>query len=246
MREVKPEWVFHLAAHGAYPDQKNLDQMIETNFKGTVNLIEVARTAGVEAFINAGSSSEYGFKDHAPKESEILQPNSDYAVTKAAATLFCQSLATREGIPAITLRLYSVYGPFEEPTRLVPTLIRNGLEGKLPPLARPDIARDYVHVDDVCDAFVMAAEKANEHKGAVYNVGSGRQTTLREIVDLACRLLPIKHKPQWDSMPARSWDTDRWVSDPSLIAQDLGWKIQLDLEAGLRRTINHRLTRTQQ
>src|SRR6202022_3882820 len=120
-------------------------------------LLQAAVTAGVQAFVNAGTSSEYGYKDHAPAEDEKLEPNSDYAVTKAAAPILCPHTAQRTGVAITPLRLYSVYGPYEEPTRLVPTLIVQGLEGKLPPLVNPDVARDYIHVDDACDAFVLAA-----------------------------------------------------------------------------------------
>ncbi len=234
---VQPEWIFHLAAYGAYPEQKDLDAMIETNVKGTAHLADAAQAAGVKAFVNAGSSSEYGFKDHAPKEDELLEPNSDYAVTKAAASLYCQSLARRTGLPAITLRLYSVYGPYEEPSRLIPTLIRQGLQGTLPPLVSPGTARDYVHVNDVCEAFLLAAEGAPTRGGSIYNVGTGRQTALRDVVEVARRLMDVREAPRWDSMAPRSWDTDKWWSDPASIKSELGWSARLDLEEGLRQTI---------
>lgn len=237
VHETKPAWIFHLAAYGAYSQQTDMQLMIETNINGAVNLVEAAHAAGCEAFVNTGSSSEYGFKDHAPSEAEVLEPNSDYAVTKAAATLYCQSAGRRWSLPLVTLRLYSVYGPYEEPIRLVPTLIREGRRGHLPPLVRPDIARDYVYVEDVCDAYLVAAREASQHAGAVYNVGTGRQTTIREIVDVCRRLLPIADEPDWDTMGARSWDTDRWMSDPSLIKAELGWEARTDLESGLRRTL---------
>jgi UDP-glucose 4-epimerase len=235
---VKPDWIFHLAAHGAYPSQRDLDTMIATNVIGTANLVQAVERVGCEALINTGSSSEYGLKDHAPAEDEWLEPNSDYAVTKASATLFCRHAAQRTRLPIITLRLYSVYGAYEEPRRLVPTLIVKGLEGNLPPLVNPDVARDYVHVDDVCDAYMLAASTPSHELGAVYNVGTGVQTTLREIVDATCRLLAIKTEPVWGSMPERSWDTNVWISNPARIKASLGWAAQVDLEQGLSRTVN--------
>jgi nucleoside-diphosphate-sugar epimerase len=237
MAEARPDWVFHLAAHGAYPTQKDLDQMIETNLRGAANLVDAAVHAEVKAFVNAGTSSEYGYKDHAPSEDEWLEPNSDYAVTKAAATMFCRHVARRTGLPITTLRLYSIYGPFEEPARLVPTLIVQGLEDRLPPLVNPDIARDYIHVDDACEAFVLAAATEKQDPGVVYNVGSGVQTTLREIVASARRILDVKAEPQWGSMQQRSWDTNVWVSNPSKIRARLGWSPRHDLESGLRETV---------
>ena len=237
MAAARPDWVFHLAAHGAYPTQKDLDQMIETNVRGTANLVAAAARANVQAFVSAGTSSEYGYKDHAPAEDEWLEPNSDYAVTKAAATMFCRHTAQRTGLAITTLRLYSVYGPFEEPTRLVPTLIVLGLEARLPPLVNPDVARDYIHVDDACDAFVLAAATDKQDPGVVYNVGSGTQTTLRDIVATTRRILAVKAEPQWGSMEERSWDTNVWVSNPSKIRAHLGWSPRHDLESGLRKTV---------
>ena len=238
MRAARPEWMFHLAAHGAYPDQRDLDRMIATNVQGTANLLQAAERAGAEAFVNSGSSSEYGYKDHAPSEDELLEPNSHYAVTKAAATHLCRLAGQREGSRVVTLRLYSVYGPYEEPRRLVPTLIVQGLAGRLPPLVNPDVARDYVHVDDACEAFLLAAATPKQEPGAVYNVGSGVQTSLRQIVDVARRLPGIEAAPVWGSMPERSWDTNVWVSDPMRIGTKLGWSARQDLQSGLQQTID--------
>jgi UDP-glucose 4-epimerase len=237
MAAARPEWVFHLAAHGAYPDQQDLDRMIATNVQGTANLLRAAERAGVEAFVNSGSSSEYGYKDHAPTEDEWLEPNSHYAATKAAATLLCRYTAQRTGLRITTLRLYSAYGPYEEPRRLVPTLVVMGLEGRLPPLVNPNVARDYVHVDDVCDAYLLAAATPGQEPGAVFNVGTGVQTTLREIVATTRRLLAIETEPVWGSMPDRSWDTNVWVSNPSRIRAQLGWSPRHDVEEGLRATV---------
>lgn len=234
---VRPDWVFHLAAHGAYSSQTDLGQMIRTNFLGTVNLVEACLKTGFEAFINTGSSSEYGFKDHAPREQEWIDPNSHYAVTKASATLFCRHTALSQNARLVTLRLYSVYGPYEEPTRLVPTLITRGLGGELPSLVNPNIARDYVYVEDVVDAYLLAASRPDQEPGAVYNVGTGVQTSLRQIVAIAQELLPIGVQPKWGSMPDRQWDTGIWIADNRKIVESLDWQPRHSLEQGLRLTM---------
>lgn len=235
--EIKPDWTFHLAAYGAYSSQADLSQMVQTNIIGTINLVNACLAAGFESFVNAGSSSEYGFKDHAPSESEGVEPNSHYAVTKASATMFCSYTARSKNVNIPTLRLYSVYGPYEEPTRLIPTLLRFGLEGKLPPLVNPNIARDYVHADDVVEAFLLAAQHTGSDGGAIYNVGTGIQTSLEQAVSIVRRLLNVSVEPQWGSMPDRIWDTNSWVCDKSKIETALGWKPHLSFEEGLRKTI---------
>ena len=234
---IRPEWVFHLAAYGAYSSQTDVQQMLQTNIIGTANLVQACLETGFEALINTGSSSEYGFKDHAPAETEWLDPNSYYAVTKASATLFCRYTAQSKNVPITTLRLYSVYGPYEEPTRLMPTLVLKGLRRELPPLVNPDIARDYVYVNDVNRAYLLAAAIKGQQLGAVYNVGTGIQTTLRQVVDVARRILDIRAEPKWGTMENRSWDTNTWVSNNRHIQEVLGWRPQYDFEAGFREMV---------
>ncbi len=238
VQDVKPEWVFHLAANGAYSWQNNLDEIVRTNVHGTINLLTACLKQGVEAFVSAGSSSEYGFKDHPPAESEREEPNSHYAVTKVSATHFCRFTAQKDGLHAPTLRLYSIYGPYEDPGRLIPTLISRGLKGELPPLVDPNVARDLVYVDDAVDAFLLAATKKTEERGAIYNVGTGVETTIREIVDVARREMDIAVEPSWGSMPNRVWDTTSWVSDNRKIREKLGWKPRYTFTDGLKATIN--------
>jgi len=235
---IRPEWVFHLAAHGAYPYQTDLRRMVQTNITGTMHLVSACLKAGFEALVNTGSSSEYGFKDHAPSETEWLEPNSYYAVTKASATLFCRYTAQSLGVHLPTLRLYSVYGPYEEPSRLIPTLITRGVNGEMPPLANPDIARDYVYVEDVIDAYLLAANRPDQEPGAVYNVGTGIQTSLRQVVDVARSVLQIAVEPQWGSMSNRLWDTNVWVSDNKKIRAALGWQPRHTFEQAFRLMAN--------
>jgi dolichol-phosphate mannosyltransferase len=233
LRSARPAWVFHLAAHGGYSWQTAAAEIVATNAVGTVNLVDAALEHDVEAVIHAGSSSEYGFKDHAPGESEAVAPTSAYAVGKVAATLYGQAIARQANRHVCTLRLYSVYGPWEEPRRLVPTLVAHCLRGSLPPLVAPDTARDFVHVDDVCEAFVRAATRTDLPRGTVLNIGSGRQTTLADIVAVARETFSVATEPVWGVMPARTWDTSAWVADPSLAERELGWRATIELDEGL-------------
>jgi dolichol-phosphate mannosyltransferase len=235
VHQVRPGWVFHLAAHGAYSWQTDLARMVQANIVGTVNLVQACLAEGFDAFVNTGSSSEYGFKRHAPTEQEWLEPNSHYAVTKASATLFCRHAAQRDRLRLCTLRLYSVFGPWEEPQRLMPTLVLHGLRGRLPRLVSPDVARDYVYVDDVVEAYLAAATVPDQEPGAVYNVCTGVQTSIAELVTLSRQVLGVKARPRWGSMPNRTWDTAVWVGDPARIGAALGWRPRYTVESGFRR-----------
>ncbi len=238
VRAIAPDWIFHLAAHGAYSSETNFTQMVQTNLIGTANVVDACLEAGFESFVNTGSSSEYGFKGGAPAETSSTEPNSRYAVTKAAATLYCAFAARKHRARIRTLRLYSVYGPWEEPTRLVPTLVVFGLRNRLPVLVDPVVARDFVYVDDVCDAYLAAAADTTADHDAIFNVGTGRQSSLEEVVTVARRLLAIDAEPRWGSMPNRAWDTTTWVADNQKIRRELHWEPRHSFEAGLSATID--------
>lgn len=229
----KPDWIFHLAVHGAYSWQNQDGDILCTNVLGTMNLLQAAIKQGFDAFINTGSSSEYGFKDHAPKENEWLEPNSTYSASKIAASLFCEHQAKSTNTRIATMRLYSVYGPWEEPKRLMPSLLIHGIQGLYPPLTNPDTARDYIYIDDVVDAYLIAAEKIKPGVGEIFNVGSGIQTSIAELVSITDQIFPTRGVPRWGSMPNRNWDTNTWVSNPNKLIMDLNWNPKTNLSRGL-------------
>jgi len=234
VRAAQARWIFHLAAHGAYSWETDLDRIVRTNVVGTAHLLRAATDLGVEAFVNTGSSSEYGRRDRPTSEADPLEPTSLYAATKCGATLLAQALARSTATRIVTLRLYSIYGPYEDPNRLVPALILRGLEGRLPPLVNPDIARDFVYVEDAVDAYMRAVRDAPT--GAIYNVASGRHTTLRDAVEVARGQLGITDEPRWATMPGRSWDATTWVGDARRIGRDFGWSAATSFERGFALT----------
>ena len=231
--DTRPDVVLHLAAHGAYSWQQDFAAMLAVNVRATEALLLGAREVGAR-LVNAGSSSEYGRKDHAPSEAEPVEPNSLYAIAKVAATQLCRLAAATYGQDAVTLRLYSVYGPWEEPGRLMPTLVERGLAGHLPPLVDPRTARDFVWVHDACDAFLAAASVELHDPGSVLNIASGTQTTLRTLVELARSTFKLQAEPAWGTMEQRSWDTAVWVGQPDAAAAVLGWHASTSLDRGLR------------
>jgi nucleoside-diphosphate-sugar epimerase len=236
LASVRPDWIFHLAAHGAYSWQVDTRRIVAVDVGGAANLLESALAVGFGAFVNAGSSSEYGFKTAAPSEDEAVDPNSVYAAAKAAATMLLRNASIARDVPITTLRLYSAYGPWEDQRRLIPSLVIRGLEGELPPLVDPSVARDFVYVDDVVDAFVRSAE-ANLPRGTVLNIASGVQTSLAEAVEVTQRVFGVAAKPSWGSLPRRIWDSSTWVGDPARAVELLGWRAGRDFEAGFRATV---------
>jgi len=237
LADLRPQWIFHLATYGAYPAQNDFDLSLRTNVVATAGLVQAALREGFESFVVAGSSSEYGTKDHPPRESDGLDPLSYYAATKAAATILSRQLARSYSANLEILRLYSVYGPFEEPTRLIPSIIAESWNNRLPPLVSPDAAHDFVFVGDVVDAFVRCAERTNHTPGAIYNVSTGIQLSLREVIDVARDVLKVVAEPDWGSMPSRPWDASIWRGDSSSLQERTGWHPSFSFQEGFTQTV---------
>ena len=141
-------------------------------------------------------------------------------------------------MPAWVLRLYSVYGPYEDLSRLVPKLLLEARRGRLPPLVNPLISRDFVYVDDVTRAFKAIVDRAPQLRpGDVFNIGTGQRTTLADLTALSRELFNVAAEPQWASMPDRGWDHSDWYADPRKAEAELGWSATTPLREGLRATM---------
>ena len=239
-QKLQPKTIFNLAAYGAYSKQKNVGLTYETNVIGTVNLLENCTPDMV--YIHAGTSSEYGFNCTAPQETDQLEPNSHYAVSKVSGAYLVEYYARLHQLNTLNLRLYAIYGGWEEPDRLIPRLVEENLKGQLPPLVSPDISRDFVYVDDCVEAFVLAALKVGPSiRGRSYNVATGRKTTMRELVAQARSTFDVVPEPVWGGMANRGWDLAEWYGDPRAAETDLGWQASTSLGEGLRRTADWQL-----
>jgi nucleoside-diphosphate-sugar epimerase len=232
---ARPKVILNLATYGAYEKQSDAPAILRTNVLGACHLLEAAAAAGVGLFVHTGSSSEYGFQAHPMRETDRLEPNSVYAVAKAAQTHLCRLAARRTGLAAVVFRLFSVYGPWEEPSRLVPTVLRRARAGLPLEMVAPDVARDFVYVADVLDAL-LDFPRLPALGGEVINLGSGKQTSLCELVAVVKELLGSRSPVRWGAMAPRQWDTDRWCADRSKAEQLLGWAPRHTLPEGLAAT----------
>jgi nucleoside-diphosphate-sugar epimerase/glycosyltransferase involved in cell wall biosynthesis len=237
VKKHRPRTVFNLSAYGAYERQNTAARIHDVNYNGTLNLVTSLQESGCDAFVQAGTSSEYGLNCAGPAETAILQPNSDYAVSKAAASYLLGYYGHIKQFPCAHLRLYSVYGPWEERDRLVPALVREGLQGKYPPLVNPAISRDFLYVDDCTRAFVQAAHLAcRQQPGRAFNIATGTKTSLAEIAQQIRRLFAIAAEPVFGAMPNRKWDLSNWYGDPTRAHAELAWRSRVPLADGLALT----------
>ena len=236
LEQVRPLTVFNCVAYGAYSYERDPELIYRTNLSFPVALAEQLAERGVRAFIHAGSSSEYGVGSAGPSESQAPQPNSHYAASKAAAAGALHYMGKERGLPCVNLRLYSVYGPWEDSSRLIPAVVDGGLRGVLPNFVDPTTSRDFLYVDDAVESFLdVAIGLTPDHYGESFNIGSGRCTTIGQVAEVAREQFAVAEQPVFD-MPSRDWDVGDWYANPERAGRIFGWRPQVGFEEGLRRT----------
>ncbi|MDP2647773.1 MAG: GDP-mannose 4,6-dehydratase [Candidatus Yanofskybacteria bacterium] len=236
--ELKPDFILHFATYGAYQGiQQDVGMTVQTNVLGTINLLRACAKTGFSCFINTGSSSEYGEKDHAIREDEILEPNNLYGVTKAAATMYAHFLAKKENLPLVTMRLFSVFGPYEEPVRLMPALVRAALRGERFEAPSPSIVRDFIFIEDVIGAYLKAIERIDSIKGQIFNIASGEEHSIRESVETVEKISDIKIEASYGKVLPRQEEPKMWVADITKAKTQLNWKPTHSFSGGLSKFI---------
>jgi nucleoside-diphosphate-sugar epimerase len=232
--EIKPTHIFHLAAYGSLPKESEIKNLIDVNLKGTINLVNAIKKNPFEIFVNTGSSSEYGNKEKAMKESDIAEPVNDYGITKLAATLFCQKESIRYSLPIVTFRLFSVYGPYEAKTRLIPSVIYSALKNEPIEVGNSKHVRDFIYIDDVVDAYLRSSN-IKIKQGDIFNLGTGKQYSVEDVVNYVLNLSKSKSKVFWGKIKKQKRQDEpiKWQANISKLESVLRWKPEHDLKSGL-------------
>lgn len=228
----KPEVIYHLATHGAYPTQKNRSDIIAVNLQGTINLIGALNRHDYRAFVHVGSSSEYGHKKAPMKENDLLEPRGDYAIGKAAAAHACLSEAYR-GRPICVVRLFSVYGPWEEPSRLVPYVMGCCQRDENPRVTAGSQPRDFIAVDDAT-ALLQVAARCPAVRGKVLHAGTGAQLRVRDMIETIIAVSGKRVKAQYGVADLRPDEPEQWVASIEQTRALTGWQPRHDLVSGVR------------
>jgi nucleoside-diphosphate-sugar epimerase len=174
------------------------------------------------------------------RETQSLAPRPGYAAAKAAATVLCQEAHARGRIATVTVRPFSTYGPLEESSRLLPSLIRALRAGEPPKVGSGRQPRDWIYVGDLVEVYFRAATRPGA-RGLVFNGGGGRDATVRQMVEAAvdevARVTGRRIEPAWGAMPDRPDEPTRWCADMTRAADLLGFRTRTDLRAGVARTV---------
>lgn len=231
----KPDWVFHLAARAdIVPSITDPYEYHRSNVDGTLAVLEASRRAGVKRFIYAASSSCYGSDPIVPtSEHAPLDPRYPYALTKMVGEKYVMHWASVYKLPALSLRLFNVYGPrartsgtygavfgvfLSQLAHDAPlTVVGSGLQ-----------ARDFTYVTDVVDAFVRAAQC--DHTGMIINIGTGSPQTVMRLVELL-GAEKVEYVPKRPGEPMVTW------ADNNLAKRALNWDATVSFEEGVKKLL---------
>jgi dTDP-glucose 4,6-dehydratase len=251
LEEEKPWAVVNFAAE-SHVDRSILDAMpfLQTNVAGVLTLLEAIRTNPVERLIHISTDEVYGDKEgKAPSTEESpLIPSSPYAATKAAADLLCLSYRRTYGLPVIVTRSSNNYGPYQFPEKLIPLLIRNGLNNlELPVYGNGKQIREWLYVQDNCRAILEVLKKGQV--GAIYNIGTGEERANLEVVYAICTAItelcgtdPQQLHERIRSVADRPGHDRRYAIDSAKIRAEIGWCPQSDFITGINRTVEWYVT----
>lgn len=235
---ARPSHVFHLGAYthvGKSWDR--VDECVQTNVQGTVNLLRTAVEAGCERVIFTGTSEIYGPIDSPFAEDAQVQPASPYAVSKYAAESYCRMFYESRGWPIVMLRPFNAYGPGQSPDRVIPEIIVRALRRKSLLMTEGRQTREFNFVEDLVDGFVRSAVTPGI-EGQLFNLGCGEDIAMRDLATLILDLMGNPIAAQFGALPERPGEIMRMASDSTKARTALNWEPRVTLRAGLERTIS--------
>lgn len=230
------DYVFHLAAQAGVRASwgKSFGAYTRNNIEATQRLLEFYKGEEIKKFAYASSSSVYGNTELPMKEDSLLKPVSPYGVTKLAGEFLCRLYWENYGIPSISLRYFTVYGPRQRPDMAIHKFVRAILKGEeITVYGDGTQTRDFTFVDDVVEATVLAATSI--WRIGVFNVGGGSRISVNNLIEkiesITGKRVRIKHVGEQEG------DVTDTLADISEISMGLNWKPKVKMEEGLKRFV---------
>jgi nucleoside-diphosphate-sugar epimerase len=238
VHRTEPSIVFHLGAYTHVGKSwHRIQECVETNIEGTVNLLQALAPHGYDRFVSTGTSEIYGGVDVPFREDAAVNPSSPYSVSKYTAELYCKILHNAHGWPVVMLRPFNAYGPAQSPDRIIPEIIVRALRGHELKMTQGRQTREFNFVEDLVDGFVLAGTTEGV-EGEVINIGNGEEISMRDLATMILDLMGNPIEAQFGALPDRPGEIWRMYSDSTKARERLGWKPSHSLQEGLQRTID--------
>jgi NAD dependent epimerase/dehydratase len=233
--------IFHLAALVGIPYSYHSPRSyVQTNIGGTLNVLEAARRHGTERLICTSTSEVYGSAVYVPMdEKHLLQAQSPYSATKIGADKIAESYQSSFGLPVSIARPFNCYGPRQSSRAVIPTIITQALTQSSVNLGNIDTTRDFTFVADTVEGFMGIAENPATI-GKALNIGSGTETSIRELTEIIFNLMGMECPVEVDEQRLRpkASEVDRLCANSTLLRQLTSWEPKTTLQEGLTRTID--------
>jgi UDP-glucose 4-epimerase len=234
VREFAPEALAHLAWAGVGNRRRNELSQVEENLFATLELLKVARDAGCRAWLGMGSQAEYGPLNARIGEDAPTRPTTLYGAAKLSACVLAEQLCRQFDMRFVWLRLFSSYGPMDDPGWMIPHLILKLLRRERPDLTEGTQRWDYVYAADVAEAIYLTLR--NEGASGVFNLGSGEAEPLRAVVERVRDLIDPSLPLGFGEVPFREDQVMHLEADTARLCA-LGWSPRVGLAEGLAKTV---------
>ena len=237
--EVKPTIVFHLGALVVLSrDFKIAQDCIDSNIRGTLNLLEAVKDLKLKRFLFLSTEEVYGNNSLPFQEDQLPKPPSPYAVSKVTGENFCLLYYQLYNLPTTIFRINTIYGPYQPNSRFIPTLIRKAIRNEVVDFNSGKNKRDYLFVEDLIRAIMLSVEKRNI-SGQIINIGSGEPISGKDLAMDVLKITKSSSKINFNVFPDREGEAPEWRIDNQKAKKYLGWSPKFSLETGLKKTIEY-------
>jgi nucleoside-diphosphate-sugar epimerase len=231
---IRPHDVFHMAAaamHGGVAAPPT--EIVATTLLGTVNLVDACDPVAYRCFVHTGDAFEYAPRRRPLRPSDTGRPRTFEGAVKLVATWYAQRAAGERGRPIAVIRPFSVFGPADDARRLMSRLVAAARAAAPMALSARGVARDWLYVDDLVDLYLAVARRPERTRGRILNGGTGRLTTLAELVADLERLVGRRCVARWGTYPLAPHDRLRWQADISDTVSTCAWRPRTTVARGL-------------
>lgn len=237
VERVRPSVVFHLGAYTHVGKSwRRVDECIQANVQGTVNLLQALDGTGYERFVYTGTSEIYGDIDVPFSEEDVVNPISPYSVSKYAGERYCRMFHQGYGWPVVMVRPFNAYGPWQTPDRVIPEIIGRAVRGEVLKMTQGRQTREFNYVEDLVDGFVLLGTVPGI-EGELFNLGCGEEVSMRDLATTILDLMGNPITPEFGALADRPTEIWRMFCDSSKARSRLGWEPKHTLVDGLRKTI---------
>ncbi|MCW2586901.1 MAG: hypothetical protein JWN55_2417 [Frankiales bacterium] len=235
--QVRPRLIFHLGAYTHVGKSwQRVDECVQVNVQGTVNLLQALARFGFDKFVYTGTSEIYGDVDVPFREDGPVNPISPYSVSKYAGERYCRMFHQGKGWPLVMVRPFNAYGPAQSPDRIIPEIIVRALKGQPLLMTQGKQTREFNFASDLAAGFLAAG--LHGRPGRLYNLGCGEEVSMRDLAATVLKLMNDPVEAQFGALPDRPTEIWRMYADSSRARTELGWSPQVGLAEGLQRTIS--------